>query len=102
MLPKAILFDLDDTIVSYSSHSNEAWEKVCSDFTKKKNLFSYNELIKAIYDMRDWYWGDIKRHITGRLNLDEARREIVILAFEKLGCNRKKDAVKLADDFSKL
>jgi beta-phosphoglucomutase-like phosphatase (HAD superfamily) len=32
MLPKAILLDLDDTIVSYDGASDIAWQEMCDNF----------------------------------------------------------------------
>lgn len=38
MLPKAILLDLDDTIISFDAGSEAAWINVCNDFCDKRNL----------------------------------------------------------------
>jgi hypothetical protein len=35
MLPKAILFDLDETIISFDGVGEPAWGKVCMDFSSK-------------------------------------------------------------------
>ena len=31
-LPKAILFDMDDTILAYSHNTDHSWQVVCSRF----------------------------------------------------------------------
>lgn len=38
ILPKAILFDLDDTIVSFSNATIMAWKKSCEDYYHQWNL----------------------------------------------------------------
>ncbi|MBC8060087.1 MAG: hypothetical protein H7Y18_05420 [Clostridiaceae bacterium] len=36
ILPKAILFDLDDTIISFDGVADYAWEKTCKSFVKSE------------------------------------------------------------------
>lgn len=65
--PKAILFDLDDTIVDFSTSSSKAWQKVSKEFVNKYPVdFTAEELFKAIDATRDQFWtklyqGKIKR-----------------------------------------
>ena len=102
MLPKAILFDLDDTIISFDSHTEICWQKVCMAFTEKYKLFSYEKIFTSIQEARTWYWSDEERHRIGRLNLEQIRRQIVVSAFEKLKCFDEKYGIELADEYSKL
>ncbi len=102
MLPKAILFDLDDTILSYHSLSSPTWNKVCAEFVAKNNLFEANTLIDAINETGKLYWSDSERHRLGRLDLNNTRREVVRLALEKLGCFQNEYAVQIADYYSNL
>ena len=37
MLPKGILFDLDDTIIAYTPVAEPTWRKVCNEFTLNNN-----------------------------------------------------------------
>ena len=49
MLPKAILFDLDDTIISFDGVTNYAWEKTCKSFIEsEKPSFDEKELLESI------------------------------------------------------
>ena len=34
-LPKAILFDMDDTILAYSHNTDHSWQMVCSRFASR-------------------------------------------------------------------
>lgn len=42
-LPKAILFDMDDTILAYSAKTDESWQVVCDHFAGR--LADVNSLI---------------------------------------------------------
>ena len=45
MLPKAILFDLDDTIISFDGAADFAWEEICKVFIEtEKPTFNADEL----------------------------------------------------------
>ena len=101
MLPKGILFDLDDTIVSFAAGADPAWRSVCEEYASGSNVLSPDKLYDAIYQVRKWYWSDKGRHKVGRNNLDTTRRKIVSLAFEALGINDIALAYKIADSYSK-
>lgn len=102
MLPKAILFDLDDTIISFDAGCVPAWEEVCYAFSEKTGIVEYISLLDTINETRKWYWRDPERHRLGRLNLDPARFEVVRLALEKLGCGSDDDAVEITDSYLRL
>lgn len=102
MLPKAILFDLDDTIISFDGVCEAAWENVCKDFSTKTNFLSDVELLKSIAEVRKWYWSDPIRHQSGRLNLANSRREIVRIALYKFKIPGEKHVLEIADGYSKL
>ncbi|MBN1381076.1 MAG: HAD family hydrolase [Deltaproteobacteria bacterium] len=100
MLPKGILFDLDDTIVSYSAVADPTWHDVCREYADRYTLGEPNTLFTAIREIGNWYWSDAERHKNGRNDLNNARRLIVSLAFQKLNINES-IALQVADAFSK-
>jgi putative hydrolase of the HAD superfamily len=102
MLPKAILFDLDDTIISFDGVCEAAWEKVCKDFSTKTSFLSDVELLRSIAKVRKWYWNDPIRHQSGRLNLVSSRREIVRIALYKHKIPDEKYVLEIADGYTKL
>lgn len=102
MPPKAILFDLDDTIISFDGVCEPAWEKICTEFAPKMGMTDATVLLNAIRETRQWYWGDPDRHRIGRLDLDNARREVVGLALKTLGYPEVACAVELADGYTRL
>ncbi len=100
MLPKGILFDLDDTIVAFDAVANPTWREVCASYGGRWGLPDAETLFEAIGDVRRWYWSDKDRHKVGRNDLDNARRKIVCLAFEKLGVGTASLAYEVADAYT--
>ena len=100
MLPKGILFDLDDTILAYSPVAEPIWRRLCSEFSGRLNSVYPDELFQTIYKVSGWYWSDKERHKKGREDLNSARRWVVAQAFGKLGLNDLSLAHELADVFS--
>lgn len=101
MFPKAILFDLDDTIISFEGVSEEAWKKCCSDFINEYlPVCNEQELLSQINTTRKWYWSDPERHKIGRTDMIQARREIVKIALNNLKVYDIIQANSLADSFS--
>lgn len=102
-LPKAVLFDLDDTLIAFDGVSRGAWEESCEEFLRERPRgFSREALLAAIYAASRWYWGDPARHKTGRENLPAARREVVSLALSKLGVTDPRTGDDLADRYTHL
>lgn len=102
MYPKAILFDLDDTIISFDGVTEAAWKETCYSFVEEMHTsFSSNVLLEQIRKVRGWYWNDPERHRIGRFNILKARREIVKLAMEELQYFDEESACRLADNYSR-
>lgn len=102
MLPKVMMLDLDDTIISFNSGSETAWINVCNEFCKRKNFAEPDIILSAINEYRKWYWSDRERHRIGRNNMNAARRDIVTGAFTKLGIVNQEYAFEIADNYSKI
>jgi putative hydrolase of the HAD superfamily len=100
MLPKAIFFDLDDTIVSYSASTEPTWRSVCKEYAVHDARLTPEGLFFQIRTTADWYWKDEKRHKKGRLDLHGARRSILERAFHALGLDDAILAHRIADAFS--
>ena len=103
MLPKAILFDLDDTIISFNGAADVAWDQTCRAFVKEVHPpFDTVSLLNSIHGVRSWYWGDPERHRVGRMDMVQARRDIVKLALEKLSYTEAENAIRMADSYTRL
>jgi putative hydrolase of the HAD superfamily len=95
-LPKAVLLDLDDTILAYDAVVEECWRAVCDRFAHQADGRAPEQLQQAIMGYAAWYWGDPERAHRGRLRLNEARREIVGEALRRIGI----EDTALADDIA--
>ena len=99
--PGVILFDLDDTLISFEGVSDIAWDKCREDFIETGGTpFSKEDLLKTIQVKRKWHWSDPQRHKTARENMKQARRDIVSLALMDLGVTQTDLINKLADTYS--
>lgn len=85
MNPRAILLDLDDTILDDSSLVHESWREACAGHADRLAPLDTVIVVDEIRNMSKWFWDDPDRHREGRLQLDAARREVVRLALAKLG-----------------
>ncbi|MEX2031859.1 MAG: HAD family hydrolase, partial [Dehalococcoidia bacterium] len=85
-LPRAICFDLDDTLIDFSSNVLTAWDDACVLATEANGLDA-GVLAREVLRVRDWYWSDPGRHAAGRQDLRAASAEIVDLAMKALGAS---------------
>src|SRR5436309_15959214 len=83
-LPKAILFDMDDTILAYSHNTDHSWQVICNSFASRIENIKPEVIFSAIKASAVSYWSDPERHRKGRLHLDLARQEIVAGALRQL------------------
>ena len=98
-LPKAILIDLDDTILDSDSNADEVWLEVCREFGCRLGSVTAEVLHAAVMDSRDWLWGDLERARRGRL---EARLDIVSTAFASLKIPDSPSVAGMADRYTSI
>lgn len=101
-LPRALLVDLDDTILDAHRNPDEAWIGVCREFAGRLGAASPEALHEAILEARDWIWGDSGRSRRARLNMTGTRREIVRRALGRLDLPYSPVAEAMADRFTAL
>jgi len=100
-LPRAMLIDMDDTILSAHGHPEIAWNIVATEFAGELGQFSPRQVADAIADTARGFWA-----VAGaewRLKLAEARAEVVRRGLAKLagGAALPADlAVRLAERFT--
>jgi putative hydrolase of the HAD superfamily len=100
MLPTAMFFDLDDTIISFNGIAMPLWKELSEAYCRRTGHFQGQQLFETIRNTARWYWGDKERHREGRLDIANARRQIVKQAFRELGSDDERAAYALADEFS--
>jgi putative hydrolase of the HAD superfamily len=101
-LPRALLLDLDDTILSFGEVAMPAWQQVCETHAATHPDLSADPLRAVIKETSDVFWSDPERHRRGRFNMIWARRQIVSQAFDRLGVDAPELARAVADDFTRL
>jgi len=101
MTTRAVLFDLDDTLVAFDAVTEQSWSQVCLEYHRAGHQVDPGVLAARIRESSDWYWGDAHRHRWGRANILEARREVVSRAFAAVDLP-KADAIALADRYSRV
>ncbi|MEX0682249.1 MAG: HAD family hydrolase [Dehalococcoidia bacterium] len=83
--PKAILIDLDDTIIDDTGCVEACWADACVQAATRLDGLESRALRDAIREQADWFWSDPTRHRDGRLGLRAATRQIVERAFRHIG-----------------
>ena len=77
ILPRAILFDLDDTILSAFGQAADQWRRVTAEFAEQLCGHEPQAVISAIQEYSRHLWADQGRHKHWRHRIGEARRHIV-------------------------
>ena len=98
-LPRALLLDLDDTILDDTGSVISSWRDACVAHRSTMNGLEPETLFAAIDRVREWYWSDPERHRIGRLELAWARGEVVRLALADLGVDDADLARRIGDTY---
>jgi hypothetical protein len=101
-LPRAILLDLDDTILDDSGGVIACWRDACLAHRSSMKGLDADTVFEAIDRTREWYWSDPERHRVGRLELAWARGEVVRLALAELGVDDEGLARQIGDTYHAL
>jgi len=100
MNPRALLLDLDDTILDDSSLINDSWREACAAQAGRLAPFEAATVVETIRKTSKWFWDDPDRHREGRLQLEAARREVVRLALRELGIEDAELVACIGDAYS--
>ncbi len=105
-LPRAIVFDLDDTLLRAYARADLAWTKVAVELSALIAPYEPSAVAARIQSHASEFWADPERHRYWRQRLAESRREIVRSAFAALAATGPElpaeVAVRVADRFSAL
>jgi|SRR5579871_97790 len=104
-LPRAILFDLDDTIIQAYGRPELAWSAVIAEYGPLLAPLRESDVLTAVLATTSSFWADPERHRIWRQKLRHARREIVARAFTDMAQRVEKVPSaevqrRLADRFS--
>ena len=96
---KAVLLDLDDTLLDYSSGVEDCWSAACVTGCAAAGVEA-TALIEALRPARRWFWDDAERHRRERVDMLGAWQKIVMHAMERLGPVDAALAAAIARDFA--
>jgi putative hydrolase of the HAD superfamily len=107
-LPRAMLLDLDDTILSAFGQSEGQWQRVVAEFAEHLVPHPPDEIVATMQAYSRYLWADQARHKHWRHQIGAARRHIVASAFAELCAARGEKAPPpelcdaIADRFNEL
>jgi putative hydrolase of the HAD superfamily len=96
IIPKAVLFDLDDTILDDSGCVERSWTDACDECCTAFGVEGIGRIRSAIRDAGEWFWSDPERHRVGRLDMKAARQSMATVGLERAGIVDESLATALA------
>lgn len=95
---RALLLDLDDTLLAYSAGVDGSWEEACGAVPLPVEVAT---LVAALTETRKWFWsGDAARHARERVNMLGAWTKIAAEALARCGCADDALAASIATDYA--
>jgi len=98
-LPRAILFDLDETLISFGRRPL-LFREVAEEFAEVLAPVPPAEVGEALEAHMRWFWSDEDRHRQWRFRLEAARIECVSQVFARLADRAPGATPKAARDFA--
>jgi putative hydrolase of the HAD superfamily len=96
---RAVLFDLDDTLLDYSGGVDGCWSAACAAVALPDGCAA-EMLAAALAAERRRFWSDPVRHARERVDMLGAWRKIAAAALEAVGVPSAGLAAALAEDFA--
>ena len=98
-LPKAILFDLDDTLISAGSRKL-VFRALADEFAPAFAPLAPAEAALRLEAHAELFWDDPERHRHWRMNLAEGRRAMILEAFERMAAEAPGATPEAAERFA--
>ena len=96
-LPRALLIDLDDTVVRYGAGGEGLWAEVLGRFARVLPV-APERLLAAVDAVREPFWADPERSRLARHDMFAARRAVVAQAFDRVGLSSEGELVRVVAD----
>jgi putative hydrolase of the HAD superfamily len=96
---KALLVDLDDTLLDYTGGADECWLHACEALAGPAGIDPAG-VVRAIGETRRWFWSDPGRHRVERADMLRAWTRIAAHALGTLGRADEALAAAIAEDFA--
>jgi len=94
---KALLLDLDDTLLDYSGGAERCWAEACAAVA---GSLEQERLVRTLAASRRWFWDDPVRQRLERRNMLRAWTQIASHALEAYGAPAPELAAAIAAEFS--
>jgi len=102
ILPRALLLDLDDTILDDSGCVDECWAEAATRGSSLVPGLTAIALQEAIRECGSWWWSDAERNRRGRLDLRAATTVVVGESLHRLGFQDTAAAGVIANHYRDL
>jgi putative hydrolase of the HAD superfamily len=96
---RALLIDLDDTLLDYTGGVDECWQHACEALAGPIGI-DPAALVRAIAETRRWFWSDPGRHRVERTDMLRAWTRITVYALGAVGRADPVLAAAIAADFA--
>lgn len=100
--PRAILIDLDDTLLDDTSTVDGCWADSFARFADRFAGLERDVVLGQIRAQSSWFWSDSDRHREGRLNLRATTASIIGRALQELGIADAELAHEMAETYRDL
>jgi putative hydrolase of the HAD superfamily len=94
---RALLVDLDDTLLDYSGGVDACWEAACAAAAP---AVEQGALLAALLEARQWLWSDPERHRRERVDMLGAWTKIAARALEACGSADPRRAAAIAEVYA--
>jgi HAD superfamily hydrolase (TIGR01549 family) len=101
-LPRALLCDLDDTIIEFEVHADSSWMVTCKDACRDLAGMTPQRLFDAIIASRTAFWADPITAERGRLDLAWSRLEVASRGLRALGLDNPALVERVAADYTRI
>jgi len=98
-LPRAVLLDLDDTLLDYSGGVDVCWRDACVKIAGPGGVDG-GRLAEVVAESRRWFWDDPERQRRERTDMIGAWTKIVAHALERSGIATDGLAGAIAEDYA--
>ena len=97
--PKAIFFDLDDTLISSSGDRQAVWAETFEPHAHRMPGCAHDELVKALEAELRWFWSDPVRHREGRLDMARTRARVLTAVLKRFNLEDEALVADLSETF---